>query len=149
MRPLVMILSTSILLWVPVAAQEPQSPFVLRVNTQLVVRTVFVKDKDGHPIEGLTAGDFVLTEDGVRQTLSVFEFQKMDDTPVASTLPCLLLSMGGQSRLGIRAGLHPDLLERFATRTGDCWLSTLTWEQRRRRSGPARSELPRSSLKRR
>ena len=96
MRPLVMILSTSILLWVPVAAQEPQSPFVLRVNTQLVVRTVFVKDKDGHPIEGLTAGDFVLTEDGVRQTLSVFEFQKMDDTPVASTLPLLPSTVDGR-----------------------------------------------------
>ena len=60
-------------------AQDRQAPFTLSVNTRLVVQTVSVKDRDGNPIEGLTKDDFILTEDGVPQTLSVFEFQKLDD----------------------------------------------------------------------
>ncbi|HLQ77962.1 MAG TPA: VWA domain-containing protein [Terriglobia bacterium] len=61
-------------------AQDRQEPtFTLQVNTRLVVQTVTVKDKDGKPIEGLTKDDFILTEDGVAQTISVFEFEKLDD----------------------------------------------------------------------
>src|SRR5512133_3304070 len=48
-------------------------------NTQLVVEVVNVKDKDGKPVEGLTAKDFVITENGVAQTISFCEFQKLDD----------------------------------------------------------------------
>ena len=64
----------------PTSAQDQQTPFTLRVATQLVVQTVNVTDKDGKPIEGLTAEDFVLVEDNVPQTISVFEFEKFDDT---------------------------------------------------------------------
>lgn len=49
-------------------------------NTQLVVEVVSVKDKDGKPIEGLTAKDFTITENGQPQTISVCEYQKLDDT---------------------------------------------------------------------
>ena len=86
MRRLAAILGSCILLCVPNSAQEQRSPFTLQVNTQLSLRTVSVKDAQGNPIEGLTAGDFIITEDGVPQTISVFEFQRMDDTLVASTL---------------------------------------------------------------
>jgi hypothetical protein len=55
--------------------QEPQQPFTIKVDTQLVVETVIVKDKDGKTIEGLTEKDFVVTEDNVPQTISVFQFQ--------------------------------------------------------------------------
>jgi VWFA-related protein len=65
-------------------AQDQQAPFTLSVSTRLAVQTVSVKDKDGNPIEGLTKDDFILTEDGVPQTISVFEFQKLDDTLVPS-----------------------------------------------------------------
>lgn len=48
-------------------------------NTQLVVEIVSVKDKDGKVIEGLTAKDFVITENGVPQTISFCEFQRLDE----------------------------------------------------------------------
>jgi VWFA-related protein len=54
-------------------------PSTFQSSTQLVVETVVVKDKSGKPIEGLTANDFSVTEDGVPQTIRVFEYQKLPD----------------------------------------------------------------------
>ncbi len=48
-------------------------------NTQLVVEIVSVRDKEGKPIEGLTAKDFVVTENGIAQTISFCEYQKLDE----------------------------------------------------------------------
>ncbi|HET9831307.1 MAG TPA: hypothetical protein VFP91_06350, partial [Vicinamibacterales bacterium] len=56
------------------AAQAPPAP-IFRTNTRLSVQTVTVKDKDGKPIEGLTAKDFVVTEDGESQAVAFVEFQ--------------------------------------------------------------------------
>src|SRR5215510_15070577 len=67
--------------------QQQQQPFTIKVDTQLVVETVIVKDKDGKPIEGLTEKDFVVTEDNVPQTISVFQFQKLEDTPATAPAP--------------------------------------------------------------
>ena len=69
------------------AHAQQQQPFTLRVETQLVIETVTVKDSDGRPIEGLTARDFVITEDNVPQTLSVFDFQKLNNTPLPPIQP--------------------------------------------------------------
>ena len=51
--------------------------FTLTVKVQLVVEAVEVKDKNGKPIEGLTAKDFTLTEDGVAQTIRFCEHQDL------------------------------------------------------------------------
>ena len=48
------------------------------------MQTVSVKDKDGKPIEGLTARDFVVTEDGEPQTVSFVEYQRLENTPAAA-----------------------------------------------------------------
>lgn len=60
----------------PPAANEPVK---FSSSSQLVVEMVNVKDKDGKIIEGLTAKDFVITEDGKPQTISFCEFQKLDE----------------------------------------------------------------------
>src|SRR5947208_16860397 len=62
------------------APQASQQPFTIKIDTQLVVETVVVKDKDGKNIEGLTEKDFTVTEDNVPQTISVFQFEKLEDT---------------------------------------------------------------------
>jgi VWFA-related protein len=56
-------------------------------GTQLVVETVIVTDKQGRRVEGLTAKDFTITEDGVPQTIRYFEYQKLPDTPAAAPAP--------------------------------------------------------------
>ncbi len=57
----------------------------LTVRTQLVVETVTVRDKQGKSIEGLTAKDFTLTEDGVPQKIRFCERQTLptDAVPLA------------------------------------------------------------------
>jgi len=55
---------------------ETQS-FTLTVNSNLVVEAVTVKDKQGNFIHGLTANDFVLTENGAPQTIRYCEHQDL------------------------------------------------------------------------
>ena len=66
------------------AAGAEQGP-VFKVESQLVVEAVTVKDKQGHFIPGLTAKDFVITEDGVPQEVRYCEHE--DLTSDAKLLP--------------------------------------------------------------
>jgi VWFA-related protein len=56
----------------------------------LVVEDVTVKDKDGKPIEGLKADDFIVTEDGKPQTISFCTYQNLPDTPADAPTTQLL-----------------------------------------------------------
>ena len=48
------------------------------------MQTVSVTDRNGKPVEGLTARDFIVTEDGEPQTVSIVEYQRLDaETPAA------------------------------------------------------------------
>jgi len=76
------------------AQDTPQTPFTIKISTELIVQTVTVTDKDGKPIEGLTAEDFVLTEDNVSQTISVFEFEKLDSIALPQQPPTLAADKG-------------------------------------------------------
>jgi VWFA-related protein len=58
----------------------PQEGPTLSINVQLIVEPVVVKDKQGNFVSGLTANDFVVTEDGVPQTVRICERQNLDET---------------------------------------------------------------------
>ena len=64
-------------------AQEPQQP-TFRTETHLIVQTVSVKDKNGKPLRGLTAKDFVVTENGRPQTIAFVEYQALDEAPASA-----------------------------------------------------------------
>ncbi|MGH9481242.1 MAG: VWA domain-containing protein, partial [Terriglobales bacterium] len=53
-------------------------------NSRLVVENVTVTDRNGQPVTGLTAKDFLVTEDGVAQTVTLCEYQRLDDAAVAA-----------------------------------------------------------------
>lgn len=72
-----------LLLGARAAAQD----VTFRTGAQLVVETVVVQDKNGKPIDGLTASDFRVTEDGVPQTLRFFEHQVLQHTPAPALAP--------------------------------------------------------------
>jgi VWFA-related protein len=61
--------------------------YTFKLNSQLVVETVVVKDKKGQLVGGLTAKDFVVTEDGAPQTIRIFEHQSLskESTPLPLT----------------------------------------------------------------
>jgi len=87
------ILTIYLLLVLALGAQQPPAPqnapvgadgtAIFRTSTQLVIETVSVKDKSGKPIEGLTAKDFIITEDGAPQTVAFFEYQRLPEAPSA------------------------------------------------------------------
>ena len=71
----------------PPAPQQTAGTVKFESVTQMVVEVVTVTDKSGKPIEGLTAKDFAVTENGVPQTIRICEFQKLPDTPPAPLAP--------------------------------------------------------------
>ena len=62
--------------------QQPnaQGTYTITAGTQLVVETIVVKDKQGKFIDGLTAKDFIVIEDGAPQTIRFCEHQQLPET---------------------------------------------------------------------
>ncbi len=64
---------------------SPQSPqAVFRATAHLIVQTVTVRDKNGKAVLGLTAKDFVVTEDGQPQDIAFVEYEALDAAPASS-----------------------------------------------------------------
>jgi VWFA-related protein len=83
-----------------------QTP-AFRAGTRLVVQTVSVHDAEGRPIEGLTARDFIVTEDGDPQTVSLLEFQRLNPVPESSPTPGPDSSSGGTAVANAATGAPP------------------------------------------
>ena len=87
----------SALLFVTIAAAAQQTGqnaplgstngFKFTTATHLVVETVTVIDKKGNPVEGLTAKDFTVSENGLPQTIRVFAYEKLPT--IAESAPVL------------------------------------------------------------
>jgi VWFA-related protein len=78
----------SFLLAATLLAQQPppQPDPVFRSSTNLVLITVFARDKQGKPITGLKRQDFTLLENGKPQTISVFDYQNIEAAPAQPVL---------------------------------------------------------------
>lgn len=84
--PLPLILYTGLMLSAPRlfaqqigsnSTQHDNGTYTMSVNSQLVVETVVAKDKQGHFINGLSAKDFTITEDGVPQKIRFCEHETL------------------------------------------------------------------------
>lgn len=64
------------------APATPQVTF--RSSAHLIVQTISVKDKNGKPIVGLTAKDFIVTENGEPQEIAFVDYQAFDVAPASS-----------------------------------------------------------------
>ena len=51
----------------------PNSGYHVSTTTQLVIETVFVKDKKGNPVPGLKKEDFAVSEDGKPHDIKIFD----------------------------------------------------------------------------
>jgi len=106
--PIFCVVAVCLLMCLPLVAQD-QPPATFRGGTSLRVVTVTVTDQSGKPIEGLTADDFVVTEDNVPQTVSLLEYERLDETldrcglldvdALAQTAPILDVLHAGHDRL--------------------------------------------------
>ena len=68
------VLSAALLIvfaFLPAAAQEPDD--IIRTETSLVQLNIGVVDKQGRAVTSLTKNDFVVYEDGVKQSIQLFE----------------------------------------------------------------------------
>jgi VWFA-related protein len=73
-----------LLMAVTLRAQQTEATATFTANTQLVVEAVVVTDKKGNAIEGLTAKDFTVTENGAPQEIRFFEHQSLPQTAAAT-----------------------------------------------------------------
>jgi len=84
-KPSSLLIWTGLLLSVPASfaqqigtnSQSDNGTYKLSVTSQLVVETVVAKDKQGHFINGLSAKDFSITEDGVPQAIRFCEHETL------------------------------------------------------------------------
>lgn len=75
--------------------KERDDDGIIRVETELVVHDVLVTDPKGNVITGLNKGDFVVTEDGVPQSIEVFSSDTRSTIPrsIVLIIDCDLLQM--------------------------------------------------------
>ena len=82
MRPAIAVL----MLAAVVGHSQEEAP-LFRTSSNLVVVTVFAKDKKGNAVAGLKKEDFLLLENGKPQAISAFEFQRLSSEPLSGTGP--------------------------------------------------------------
>jgi len=69
------------------APQQQRDEPVVRIRANEVALDIVVRDKKGHPVRDLTAGDFEVYEDGVRQEIGSFRFVLRQPTEGVNRTP--------------------------------------------------------------
>src|SRR5687767_8538650 len=91
----------------PSAQQQQQPPdtprFESSAGVTIVSVDVVVRDAAGNVVRGLTAKDFVVSEDGKPQTIATFSFQEISDTAPAGA-PDIQLLDGLEEKVRAEAG---------------------------------------------
>jgi len=64
---------------ISVQSSQTEGNFTLRVNSDLVLTNVVVRDKKGSVIQGLKQSDFTVLENGKPQKVTSFDFQNVDE----------------------------------------------------------------------
>ena len=84
-RAIPILLVTAVTAWAQQIGQNAppggNSTVTFTTGAQLVVEAVVVTDKKGSPVEGLTANDFTVTENGVPQAIRFFDHQTLPQIP--------------------------------------------------------------------
>lgn len=91
----------SLLLGATAVAQDGSETQTLRVQVRLVSLFVNVTDAHGAPVADLTKPNFTLSEDGVAQTISIFE--KQTNVPLSAVLA---IDTSGSTRRDLSAEQH-------------------------------------------
>jgi VWFA-related protein len=88
----------------PSDQSQNQSSFTLKVNSDLVLTNVVVRDKKtGEVVRGLTAKDFTVLENGKPQQISSFDFESVDQaTPLNEAT---ITGQAGQSIFNAKNGV--------------------------------------------
>jgi VWFA-related protein len=92
-------------------AQEVQQRPTFRATTRLVEVSVVVRDRDGRPVQGLTAGDFKVSEEGKPQAIELFTVQDDGTGSAAVAAP-------SEPRTAAATGSRADFSNVGARRTG-------------------------------
>jgi VWFA-related protein len=104
--PLVVFLAFEILCACTHSQEVPDSTSVLRRGANLVLVPTLIKTRSGEPVFGLTVNDFILTDDGIEQKISLEE--NTDSQPLALVIVVQTGGAGGR-RLDSYRSLGPLL----------------------------------------
>ena len=91
------------------SAPPVQTGFVLKVNSDLVLTNVVVRDaKTGELVRGLTKDDFTIYENGKQQQIATFDFESVDMAAPLNEATVSGLAGGGKGANGAAVVARPE-----------------------------------------
>jgi len=97
----------------PVIAQQSGQAGInearIQVSSELVLVNVVAHDKKGNLVRDLKKGDFTLLEDGKKQEIATFDFEKVDELATAGPAEAAVSGVAGGALLSARKQAEPSL----------------------------------------
>src|SRR5947207_11701879 len=81
----------------------------IQVTSELVLVNVVAHDKKGNLVRDLKKGDFTLLEDGKKQEIATFDFEKVDELATAGPAEAAVSGVAGGALLSARKQAEPSL----------------------------------------